>query len=67
MGCAAKTRMQMPTTDPTAETSAELVNAIPARPCLAMGKPSNVVAIDAGVPGVLMRIAGTRSPNCAAT
>ena len=66
-GWAASTRMRMPANEPAAETSAELVSAMPALPCFASGYPSKVEAMEAGVPGVFTRMAGTRSPNWAAT
>ena len=38
-------------------------SALPALPCMAMGYPSNVVAIDAAVPGMFIKIAAIRPPE----
>ena len=47
---------------PIAEDQHAIFNAFAASPRSAMGKPSKVVAIDAGVPGMRNKIAGIAPP-----
>ena len=48
---------------PMKEEVSDAVSASPARPCLASGWPSNVVATDHGSPGILNRMALMQPPN----
>ena len=50
---------------PTKDDVNAAVSASPARPCWAMGWPSNVVATDQGSPGILNRIEVIAPPNSA--
>jgi hypothetical protein len=61
-GWAARTKRTSDSRMPTVVTTDDITSARPARPCLAIGYPSNEVAMAAGVPGVLTRMAGIRSP-----
>ena len=47
----------MPKTEPATEPVVEMPIARPASPCRASGKPSSVEAAEAGVPGMLSRMA----------
>ena len=47
---------------PIAEDQQATLSALAASPFSAMGKPSNVVAIEAGVPGMRNRMAGIAPP-----
>ena len=47
----------MPTVAPTKDPTAAITRAGPPRPCLAIWKPSSVVATDDGSPGTLSRTA----------
>src|SRR6056297_1238715 len=47
---------------PTAEDQQAILSALDASPLSAMGNPSKVVAIDAGVPGIRNRVAGMAPP-----
>ena len=48
---------------PMAEENTPMSSASPARPCFAMGEPSKVVAMEAGVPGIFSRIAEIKPPE----
>ena len=66
-GSAEVARTRLASTLPTKDAKAAVTSACCAMPLRASGKPSKVVAMAAGVPGVLMRIAGIASPYIAPT
>ncbi len=61
-GGASSTNDAIPTMPPTADARQARVSASSPSPRLAMGNPSNVVAIDCGVPGVFSKIAANAPP-----
>ena len=52
-----------PISVPTSDANTEIPSAFPASPLRAIGDPSKVVAIEAGVPGILRRIAEIKPPD----
>ena len=66
-GSAEVARTMLASTLPTNDANAAVTSACWAMPLRASGNPSKVVAMAAGVPGVLMRIAGIASPYIAPT
>ena len=61
-GGANHTKTAMPKSPPKTDAKHAMERALPPSPFLAMGKPSNVVVMDCGVPGVLTRIAAKEPP-----
>ena len=59
------TSTRMPNTVPRKENTVPTPSALYAWPFLARGLPSKQVATEAGVPGMLMRIAAIRPPDTA--
>ena len=60
---AASARTMQENTPPKMEAASAQPMALPALPARAMGKPSNAVAADWGVPGVLMSTAEMEPPQ----
>jgi hypothetical protein len=65
MNPAAAIKMRAEIIPPIIEAQQARPKALPASPRLAMGYPSNMVQIAAGVPGVLIKIAGMLPANTA--